>query len=98
MAKSESVLIRVEPQIKKESETILKQLGLSMSSAVGLFLQQIIMQKRIPFDVAISYKRPLSYQELTDEEFDELIERGLKDYQEGNVYTTEEVFKELDSI
>ena len=56
------------------------------------------MQKKIPVDNSISDKCILSYDELTDEEFDEIIESGLKDYQEGRVYTPEEVFKELDNI
>ena len=37
-------------------------------------------------------------QKLTDKQFDALIERGLKDYQEGRVYTPEEVFNDLDKI
>ena len=43
-------------------------------------------------------KEIISNKELTDEEFDALIEKGLKDYQEGRVYTPEEVFNDLDKI
>ena len=98
MAKTESVLIRVEPQIKEQAESILKQLGLSMSSAVGLFLQQIIMQRKIPFEIGLSYQRPVVFEELSDEEFNAIILKGLNDYNEGRVYTPDDVFKELDNI
>ncbi|MCR4711927.1 MAG: type II toxin-antitoxin system RelB/DinJ family antitoxin, partial [Clostridia bacterium] len=39
MPKTANVFSRVEPQIKEEAEQILDQLGLSMSSAVELFLR-----------------------------------------------------------
>ena len=66
--------------------------------------KDIIYEKNMKKDAemdniaAIHYKRPVSYQELTDKQFDAIIERGLNDYQEGRVYTTEEVFNELDKI
>ena len=45
-----------------------------------------------------NFTEPVCYESLTDKEFDAIIESGLKDYQEGNVNTIEEVFKELDEI
>ena len=45
-----------------------------------------------------NFTKPVCYESLTDEEFDAIIESGLKDYQEGRVYTPEEVFKELNEI
>lgn len=45
-----------------------------------------------------SFTEPVCYESLTDKEFNEIIEKGLNDYKEGNVNTIEEVFKELDEI
>ncbi len=43
--------VRVPDQLKQEATTILKDMGLSPSSAVRLFLSQVIKQKRIPFEI-----------------------------------------------
>lgn len=37
--------------LKKEAETILKDLGLNMSTAINIFLRQVIKKKSIPFSL-----------------------------------------------
>lgn len=51
--KSELIHIRIEPEIKQKSEEIFKQLGVSTSYAVSMFLSQVIMRNGFPFDVEI---------------------------------------------
>jgi len=51
--KTETIHVRVKPEIKKESEEILEELGLNMSYAVSMFLKQVIDKKRIPFEIAL---------------------------------------------
>lgn|SRR5574344_490665 len=53
MEKSETIHIRVSPEVKKESEKVLKKLVLTTSYAVLIFLKQVIYQNKIPFDVAL---------------------------------------------
>lgn len=48
---SEQLQIRIDSKIKKETKTILDQLGLDMSSAVRMFFKQIINAKNIPFEI-----------------------------------------------
>jgi len=48
---SEQLQIRIDSKIKKETKTILDQLGLDMSSAVKMFFKQIINAKNIPFEI-----------------------------------------------
>jgi len=43
--------VRVPDQLKEQATTILKDMGLSPSAAVRLFLSQVIKQKRIPFEI-----------------------------------------------
>ena len=38
MAKTAMVIARVEPELKKDSEKVLKKLGMSITEAVNLFL------------------------------------------------------------
>ena len=43
--------IRIEKQLKDESTQILEGLGLSLSTAVTLFLKQVTFQNALPFKV-----------------------------------------------
>jgi DNA-damage-inducible protein J len=41
--------IRIEEKTKKEAQKTLKSLGLDLSSAVNMFLNQVITEQGIPF-------------------------------------------------
>lgn len=51
MAKTSSMHIRVEPQVKKEVERILKTLGMTSAEAINIYLKQIILNSGIPFEI-----------------------------------------------
>lgn len=51
MAKTSSMHIRVEPQVKKEVERILNTLGMTSAEAINIFLKQIILNSGIPFEI-----------------------------------------------
>ena len=53
MAKTAVVRARIEPNLKTESEYILRELGLSPTEAVTLFYRQIKMRRGLPFEVTI---------------------------------------------
>ncbi len=95
MARTSNIYIRVEPEVKTEAESILKELGIPMSNAVAMFLRQIILQKGIPFDMKLPNKEPLIYKSLTKEDFDEAINKGIKDFENGNIHTSEELKEHL---
>ena len=46
MSKTASVFTRVDPVVKEQAEEILDELGISMSTAMGLFLKQIVYTKQ----------------------------------------------------
>ena len=56
-----AINIMVDKKTKEEATVILKDLGLSMSSAITLFLRQVIKNDGLPFEV-----RNRSNQELLD--------------------------------
>lgn len=43
--------VNVDTQIKEEATAILKSLGLNMSTAINMFLAQVIKRDGIPFEV-----------------------------------------------
>ncbi len=51
--KSAMIHARIEPELKKEVESILKELGLNTTQAVELFYRQIALRKGLPFPVEI---------------------------------------------
>ena len=54
MAIKEAVVrARVDEKLKKDSETILRQLGLSSTEAIRMFLTQIILHRGLPFSVSL---------------------------------------------
>ncbi|MDR2849366.1 MAG: type II toxin-antitoxin system RelB/DinJ family antitoxin [Verrucomicrobiota bacterium] len=49
MAKTSTIHMRIEPEIKEVSDTILNRLGMSTTEAVTLFLNQVILANDWPF-------------------------------------------------
>ena len=59
MAKTAMTHARLTPEIKEKAETILKELGISISAAYEMFYRQIIAHQGIPFDLRIPNKNTL---------------------------------------
>ncbi len=95
MARTANVFARVKPEIKEQAEIVLEQLGIPMSNAVGMFLTQVVIQQGIPFEVKLSSKRPLVMNELSKEQFDAEIQKGMDDIENGRVYSADEVEAEI---
>lgn len=49
MAKTDTLNIRIEPELKKEVEITLNDLGMNIADAVTIFLKQVVMTESIPF-------------------------------------------------
>ena len=95
MAKTATVFARVEPEVKEQAEIVLERLGIPMSNAVDMFLRQVVIQHGIPFEMKLPADRPLVLDELTKEQLDSELAKGLEDIGQGKVYSADEVEKEL---
>lgn len=51
MAKTDTLHIRIEPSVKARAEQTLNDLGLSITEAVNVFLNQVILHNGIPFKI-----------------------------------------------
>ncbi len=49
----------IDPQVKKQAETIIKELGLSVSNAFELFYRQVIVHRGLPFDLQIPNEKTI---------------------------------------
>lgn len=95
MAKTTNLNIRLEPKLKEQAELVLGQLGIPVSSAVNMFLKQVVMHRGIPFDVTLPTKKPVGVGSLTEEELKTELGKGYEDYMQGN---TEAMGKALSEI
>mgnify|MGYP001050781337 CR=1 FL=1 len=53
MARTATIQARIDPEIKSKAQKIFNQLQISMSEAISLYLTQVTLQKRIPFELKI---------------------------------------------
>ncbi len=95
MARTSNIFARVEPEIKKQAEIILDQLGIPMSNAISIFLRQIVLQKGIPFEMKLPQSKPVAYASLTEEQFNAEIEKGLSDLGYGKVISAQNVAEKI---
>ena len=54
MNKSSNWNIRIYENVKKASEKVFEKLGLNMSTAINIFLRQVIRVKGIPFEIRLT--------------------------------------------
>ena len=78
MEKTATLNLRVNPIAKQKAENVLKQLGIPMSTAMDMYLNQIALVGGIPFPVTLP-KAPLSVDadRMTDEELAAKLNRGM---------------------
>lgn len=95
MARVANVFTRVDSDVKEQAEAILSQLGIPMSSAVGMFLRQVVIQRGIPFEMKLPVEKPLAFGSLIKERFDAEMKKGMKDIGEGRTFSADAVEAEL---
>jgi len=52
MPKTATMHIRVDEEVKNSATEVVEQLGLSLSSAVSIYLNQIAIRREIPFRIS----------------------------------------------
>lgn len=90
MERSSTVNVRIEPDIKAEAEEIFSAIGLSTATAINAFYRQVILRKGLPFSLT-SVKPPLSLANMTQEQLDTELAKGLASIKGGRTYSEEEV-------
>ncbi|MBO4555362.1 MAG: type II toxin-antitoxin system RelB/DinJ family antitoxin [Elusimicrobiales bacterium] len=85
----------VDPAIKKQAESILSKLGISADSGINMFYRQIIIWNGLPFRPALANRRPVALNEMSKEEFDSKMSRGLKQAESGEGMEADVFFDSL---
>ena len=92
MSKTTSMNIRIEPNLKKQVEEILTDLGMNISDAVTIYFKQIVLTDSIPLQI----KRPKFNKETLEaiNEADEIMKHPENYKSYNNVY---EMIEEIDN-
>lgn len=93
MEKTATLNLRVNPDVKKNAESVLSQLGIPMATAIDMYLRQISMTGGIPFEITLP-KAPASVNAdfMTDEELWNKIQIGLNQMKSGKILDAEMAF------
>ena len=94
MANTATVYARIEPKLKEDVDSILNELGVTPSSLIQMLYSQIKLTKRIPFDISIP-KKSIFIEDLTKEELNYELLKGVSDIENNNVKSSDEVDKIL---
>lgn len=95
MAKSANLYARIEPETKKQAESILAALGIPASNAINMFYKQIILQQGIPFDVKITAAKPLNISEMAEVQLSDALDKGYSDIESGQTKAASKVFADI---
>ena len=96
MKKAATLNLRVNPTVKEMAEEILSRLGLPMSTAINMYLNQIILTGGIPFAVSLP-KAPDSINAdlMSKEEIIKRLEKGIQDSESGKIQNADNAFRNL---
>lgn len=93
MEKTATLNLRVNPAVKQRAEEVLSRLGIPMSTAIDMYLNQISLTGGIPFTVTLP-KAPntINADFMTAEELHEKLQKGYDDIKAGNVQDAANAF------
>lgn len=72
-----TITIRIDSETKKQAKKVLDNLGLDLSSAINIYLKQIVKKEAIPFTIdnsRVGVKDDASFEQRDEEKDDELFE------------------------
>lgn len=93
MEKTATLNLRVNPTVKERAEEVLSKLGIPMSTAIDMYLNQIFLTGGIPFAVTLP-KAPdmINADLMTTAELHAKLQKGYDDIEAGNVQNAESAF------
>lgn len=84
-----SITIRTDIQAKNDAQRILSSLGLDMSTAINIFLRQVIQEEGLPFKVVLKQPNATTLKTLAETQNN----KNLK----GPFNSVEELMNDLDA-
>lgn len=93
MEKTATLNLRVNPTVKERAEEVLSRLGIPMSTAIDIYLNQISLTGGIPFAVTLpKVSDTINADLMTTAELHAKIQKGYADIEAGNLQNAESEF------
>ena len=90
MAANATIAIRTDKKVKEQAQKLCSDLGMDLSTAINMFLRQVIIYQGIPFSI-----RKEEFNEETLEAIKEVYDHPEK--LEGPYETTEDLMRALNA-
>ena len=96
MEKTTTLNLRVNSKLKTDAQEILSKLGIPMSTAIAMYLNQIVMVKGIPFQVTIpNFPSEIDASKMNKSQLSKKLKQGYDDYLNDDVEDAYEFFNEF---
>ena len=93
MEKTATLNLRVNPALKRDAESILGRLGIPMSTAVDMFLNQVVLVGGIPFPVTLPQAPDsIDMTRMSEDQIHAKLQQGYDAYKEGCTQNAAEAF------
>ena len=94
MANTATVYVRIDPELKRDVDAILGEMHITPSALIQMLYGQIKLTNSIPFEIKGPSKQ-ICIDDMTKEQLDAELTKGLNDIQEGKTYSDDEVDEKL---
>ena len=84
--------IRMDAELKKQADAMLSDMGLNMTTAMNMFLRQVVRQGRIPFEIVTDIPNAETIAAI--KEMDDMLSGKIPAKRYSN---TKELFEDLES-
>ena len=91
--KTANVTARVHPDIKRQAEEVLEQLGIPVSVLIDSLYRQIIMTNSIPYSFSVPTLQ--TRDKMTAAQFNSMMEAGLSEAKAEQGMNVDDAFDEI---
>ena len=95
MANTTAVYARIDSGLKQNAEGILSQLGITPASAIQMLYSQIVLTRGLPLNLHLPTAMPTAIGDMSREELDLELMKGIESMKDGKAYTLDEVDEKL---
>lgn len=96
MEKSTTLKLRVNPTLKKDAESVLGRLEVTMSIAVDMFLNQVVLTGSIPFAITLpSAPDSVDMTKMSTDEIHDKIQKDYDSYKAGRTQNAAKAFEKF---
>lgn len=95
MANTSAIYARIDAGLKENAENILAQLGISPSSAIQMFYNQIVLTRGLPLNLQLPDIKPTAVGGMTRAQLDAELMKGVESLKVEKTYMVDEVDVQL---